>query len=61
MITLTFTQEQMAHIAMGINEIPHKFAVPLIQTINQQMEAAKKAEQRSSVDFKPDPSEPQGD
>ena len=41
MITLTFTQEQLNYIALGINEIPHKFAAPLINEINKQLEAQR--------------------
>ena len=51
MITLTFTQEQLTMLGTAIAELPHKHAVPLIQTINAQIAAAKKAAQTSSVDF----------
>ena len=34
MITLTFTQDQLTMLGTAIAELPHKHAVPLIQTIN---------------------------
>ncbi len=53
MITLTFTQEQLNLLAMAIQELPHKHAVPLIATINKQIEAQKAP--TSSVDFAHEP------
>lgn len=57
MFTLTFSQEQLAMLGTAIAELPHKHAVPLIAEINKQIEAQKKAEQTSSVDFKHDSTE----
>jgi hypothetical protein len=57
MITLNFTQEHLNLLAVAIQELPHKHAVPLIAEINKQIEAQKKAAQTSSVDFASEPSQ----
>jgi len=55
MVTLKFSQEQLQIINMSLGEIPHKFAGPLIQNINQQILAEQeKVSGKSSDDTKVD-------
>lgn len=39
--TLTFTEQEMGLLNQAIGELPHKFAVPLIQSINEQIMKAQ--------------------
>lgn len=34
---LKFTDQEMGVLSMALGEIPHKFAAPLIQSINKQI------------------------
>lgn len=38
---LKFTDQEMGVLNMALGEIPHKFAAPLIQSINKQIAAAQ--------------------
>ncbi|MER9494142.1 hypothetical protein NKI86_20195 [Mesorhizobium sp. M0320] len=48
MYTLTFTEEQMAVLDRALQDVPFKFAMPIIQSINEQLvkqrDPAKEAE-----------------
>lgn len=37
MFKLVFTQDQLTLLARAIEELPHKLAVPLINSINKQL------------------------
>lgn len=43
--TLNFTEPQMMLLNQAICELPHKYAAPLIQSINEQIVAAAKTEE----------------
>ncbi|MER8720020.1 MULTISPECIES: hypothetical protein [unclassified Mesorhizobium] len=49
MYTLTFTEEQMAVLDRAPQDVPFKFAMPIIQSINEQLvkqrDPAKEAEE----------------
>jgi hypothetical protein len=51
--TLTFTAEQMQILNMALQEIPYKFASPLIADINKQIQA-----QSQQTQSQPLPTEP---
>lgn len=50
--TLKFTDQEMQVLNMAIGELPHKFAAPLIQSINQQIVEAKNAAEAEGSDQK---------
>lgn len=39
--TLTFTEEQLNTVAVALNELPAKFANPVLQEITKQLQAAQ--------------------
>lgn len=41
MYTLTFTEEQMAVLDRALQEVPFKFAAPIVQSINEQIMKAQ--------------------
>lgn len=53
MHTLTFTDEQLGLLNAAIGELPHKMAVPLIQSINAQLQAVKATAEEEKAEKSP--------
>lgn len=53
---LKFTDQEMGVLNMALGEIPHKFAAPLIQSINRQIALAQEKSDENGVPEKDDTS-----
>lgn len=49
MYTLTFTEEQMAVLDRALQDVPFKFAAPIVQSINEQIMKARAAEAETAA------------